>query len=63
MREAKKVTFAAAATVVVTTAVCAALMLAGWSGELIAVAMIVVGGTGVYLVSGLIMRYGSTDRP
>ena len=62
MNEPRKVALAAVATVVVTTAVCAALMLAGWGGELIAVAMIAVGGSGVYWVSGLIMRYGSTDR-
>ncbi|HET6998519.1 MAG TPA: hypothetical protein VFI03_08015 [Solirubrobacterales bacterium] len=62
MSERLKVRLAMTATVIVTTAVCAALMLAGWTGELIAVAMIVVGGTGVHLTSVLIVRYAQTQR-
>lgn len=48
----------AAATVIVTTAICAALMLLGVGGELIAVAMIVVGGSGAHLLSRVVMHYG-----
>ncbi len=62
MSEFKAVSLVFAAAVIVTTAVCAALMAMNAGGELIAVAMIVVGGSGMHLVSRVILRYNSTDR-
>jgi hypothetical protein len=62
MSEFKALSILMALTVIVTTAVCAALMLMQASGELIAVAMIVVGGSGAHLLSRVVMHYGSTDR-
>jgi hypothetical protein len=62
MTEFKAVSLVFAAAVILTTAVCAALMVMNAGGELIAVAMIVVGGSGMHLLSRVIMRYDSTDR-
>jgi len=61
--EFKALSLLFAAVVIVTTAVCAVLMLMGVGGELIAVAMIVVGGSGVHLLSRVVMHYEDTpDR-
>ncbi|HEU4393464.1 MAG TPA: hypothetical protein VFR04_07510 [Solirubrobacterales bacterium] len=62
MSEFKAVSLVFAAAVILTTVVCAALMTLGAGGELVAVAMIVVGGSGMHLVSRVILRYDSTDR-
>jgi uncharacterized protein GlcG (DUF336 family) len=60
MSEFKALSVTFAAVVILTTAVCAALMVMNVGGELIAVAMIVVGGLGVDRLSRIGMRY---DRP
>ncbi|MFL5899051.1 MAG: hypothetical protein ACJ76D_11430 [Solirubrobacterales bacterium] len=48
--------------VLVTTAACAAGMLVGGGGELVAVTMFVVGGLGVDQVSKLILSFDSPKR-
>jgi hypothetical protein len=62
MSEFKALTLGIAATLISITAACAALMLMRVSGELIAVAMIVIGGLGAHLLSRVVMRYGSANR-
>jgi len=62
MSERKALTIGMAATVTLTTAVCAALLAMRVSGEMIAVAMVVIGGTGSHLLSRIVMHYGSSDH-
>lgn len=49
-------------TVALTGVACAILMALGAGGELVAVAMVVVGGLGVDQVSRIGMSYDSPDR-
>jgi len=62
MSERKAVTLAMIAGISVTTAACAAVMLMGGGGELVAVTMFVVGGLAVDQISKLIMSFDSPKR-
>jgi hypothetical protein len=62
MSERKAVTLGLILVVSLTSAVCAALMLLGAGGDMVAVAMIVVGGLGVDQLSRLIMSYEPRSR-
>jgi ABC-type Zn uptake system ZnuABC Zn-binding protein ZnuA len=62
MSEQKAVTGAMAVVVLLTVAVCAAMMALGAKNELVVVATFVVAGLGVDQVSKLILSYDSPDR-
>jgi hypothetical protein len=62
MSEGRALTYVFAATVAITTAVCAALMVLHVGGLLIAVAMIVVGGLGADTLSRVVMHYPPPER-
>jgi len=62
MSKGRALTYLFAATVAATTAVCAALMVLHVDGLLIAVAMVVVGGSGADALSRVVMRYGPPER-
>jgi hypothetical protein len=57
MSKARALKIGMAATVVVTTAACAALMAMHAGGELVAVAMVVLGGSGAHVLSRIVMHY------
>lgn len=62
MSEFKALTLAGAAVVLVTAAVCGALMILGANGYLVGVAMMVVMGIGVDQLSRLGMSFDDPDR-
>ncbi|HEX6667151.1 MAG TPA: hypothetical protein VF081_11210 [Solirubrobacterales bacterium] len=62
MSERRALTLGLIVTIVLTAGACATLMALGAGGELVAVAMVVVGGLGVDQVSRIGMSYDSPDR-